>query len=160
MLHDTPPPQSKLSPQPKWLTIFRILLGLILIWKGYTFFKDSASLEEMIRGGGIEMFSNNTRAIAFIITYVSLLGGVFIATGLFTRWMSLLNIPVLVGAIIFVNSKAGMSLSNTELILSIAVLILLIVFTIKGSGSLSADEFFRSYTKAGMESGHTQKLFQ
>ncbi|MCP9752397.1 DoxX family protein [Ferruginibacter sp. HRS2-29] len=160
MLHDTPPPQGKQSPQPKWLTIFRVILGFILIWKGYTFFKDSAALEEMIRGGGIEMFSNNTRAIAFIITYINLLGGVFIATGLFTRWMSLINIPVVVGAIIFVNSKAGMSFSNTELILSIGVLILLIIFVIKGSGTLSADEFFRSYTKAGMEQGHTKKLFQ
>jgi uncharacterized membrane protein YphA (DoxX/SURF4 family) len=160
MLQDTPPLQSRQSPQPKWLTLFRIILGLILIWKGFSFFKDSASLEEMIRGGGIEMFSNNTRAVAFIITYVNLLGGVFIATGLFTRWMALLNIPVIVGAIIFVNSKAGMSFSNTELILSVAVLILLVVFVVKGSGAISADEFFRSYTKAGMETGHTKKLFQ
>ncbi len=160
MLHDTPPPQSKQVPQPKWLTLFRIILGFILILKGYTFFQDSAHLEEMIRAGNIEMFTNNTRAIAFIITYVNLLGGVFIATGLFTRWMSLLNIPVVIGAIVFVNSKAGMSLNNTELILSVCTLILLVLFSIKGSGALSADEFFRSYTKAGMEPGHTKKLFQ
>ena len=74
--------------------------------------------------------------------------------------MCLLQIPIIIGAIFFVNSKTGMSFSNTELILSVIVFVLLIVFAIKGSGTLSADEFFRSYTKAGLEPGHTQKLFE
>lgn len=146
--------------QPKWLTIPRIVLGLILFWKGISFIQDSSELEAMVSQTGVSMFDSNAQAIAFIITYINLLGGLFIATGLFTRWASLLQIPILIGAIIFVNSKAGMSFSNYELILSIIVLILLVVYVIRGSGALSADEFFRSYFKAGTESGHTKKFFQ
>jgi len=146
--------------QPKWLTIPRIVLGLILFWKGISFIQDSSELEAMVSQTGVSMFDSNAQAIAFIITYVNLLGGLFIATGLFTRWASLLQIPILIGAIIFVNSKTGMSFSNYELILSIIVLILLVVYVIRGSGALSADEFFRSYFKAGTESGHTKKFFQ
>lgn len=146
--------------QPKWLTIPRIVLGLILFWKGISFIQDSSELEAMVSQTGVSMFDSNAQAIAFIITYINLLGGLFIVTGLFTRWASLMQIPILIGAIIFVNSKAGMSFSNYELILSIIVLILLVVYVIRGSGALSADEFFRSYFKAGTESGHTKKFFQ
>jgi len=145
--------------QPKWLTLFRVALGLILFWKGITFIHDSSALEAMVQKTGINMFNKNAQVIAFIITYASLLGGFLIAVGFFTRWASALQIPFLIGAIRFVNVKAGMRLDNYELILSIIVLILLIVFVIKGSGVLSADEYFRNYYKAGYESGHTGKLF-
>jgi len=47
-----------------------------------------------------------------------------------------------------------------ELALSIITLILLIVFAIKGSGTLSADEFFRTYYKAGTEDGNTKRFFE
>ena len=146
--------------QPKWLTLFRIILGMIILWKGITFFKDSVTVETMLKGGSINMLSTNSQTIAFIITYIDILGGFFILVGLFTRWMCLIQIPILLVAVLFVNSKAGMSLSNTELIISIAVLILCIVFALKGSGLLSADEYFKNYTKAALEPGHTKKLFQ
>ena len=145
--------------QPKWLTLLRIILGFIILWKGFTFFKDSVTVETMLKGGSLQMLSDNSQAIAFIITYINLLGGFFILVGLFTRWMCIIQIPIIIGAIFFVNGKAGMSLSNTELVLSIIVLLLLILFAVKGSGLLSADEYFRNYTKAAIEPGHTKKLF-
>lgn len=151
---------NKAAIQPKWLTLVRIMLGFILLWKGFSFFKDSSRLETMISNGGMDMFTNNSQTIAFIITYLTLLGGVFIAVGFLTRIMCLIQIPILLGAIIFINGKAGMSFSNLELILSIIVLFLLLIFIVKGSGALSADEFFRSYNKAGEESGHTKEFFQ
>ena len=113
-----------------------------------------------MRGTGLDMFANYTQTFSFIVTYVSLLGGVFIAVGFLTRLMCLIQIPILLGAIIFINSKAGMSFSNTELVLSIIVFLLLLLFLVKGSGVLSADEFFRSYNKAGEEQGHTKEFFQ
>jgi len=145
--------------QPRWLTLFRIILGFIILWKGFTFFKDSIAVETMVKGGSIELLSKNSEIIAFIITYTNLLGGFFIMVGLFTRLMCIIQIPILLGAILFININEGMSLTNLELILSVIVLILLIVFAIKGSGLFSADEYFRSYTKAAIEPGHTKKLF-
>lgn len=144
--------------QPKWLTIFRIALGLILFWKGISFLRDSSHLQAMMQSTGIGLFDNNAQTFSFIIAYINLLGGLFIAVGLFTRWAALVQIPILIGAVVFVNSKAGMSFSNYELILSIIVLILLIIFVIKGSGVISADEYFRNYYKAGYEPGHTKKF--
>lgn len=145
--------------QPKWLTLFRILLGFIILWKGVTFFKDAVAVETIVKGGSLEFMSSNSEIIAFIITYINLLGGFFILVGLFTRWMCLIQIPILLSAIIFVNLKDGMSLTNPELILSVIVLVLLIVFAIKGSGLISADEYFKNYTKAAIEPGHTKELF-
>ncbi len=156
----TPLQKNNTVTQPKWLTLFRVALGLIILWKGVVFFKDSVAVETMLKGGGLQILGNNSQTIAFIITYLNLLGGFFITVGLFTRWMCLLQIPIIIGAIFFVNSKIGMSFSNTELLLSVIVLVLLVVFTLKGSGVLSADEYFRSYTKAGLEPGHTEKLFK
>ena len=42
----------------------------------------------------------------------------------------------------------------------LCVLLLLILFAIKGSGALSADEYFRSYFKAGAEEGNTKRFFK
>ena len=146
--------------QPKWFTILRITLGFILFWKGISFIHDSARLEEMIYSTGIGLFDNNVQTVALIITYIHLLGGLFILVGLRTKLACAIQIPIVIGAIAFVNAKAGMSISNFELILSIIVLVLLVLFLIKGSGILSADEYFRSYYKAGSEAGNTKKLFQ
>ncbi len=146
-------------PYSGWLTMLRIILGLILIAKGISFFYDQTSLETIFHERGWDIFSTNAQTWASIITYLSLLGGVFISTGFITRWASLVQIPILIGAVIF-NMQEGISFSNTELLLSAGTLILLIVFVIKGSGAISADEFFRNYTFAGQEKGHTKKFFQ
>jgi putative oxidoreductase len=147
-------------PQPKWLTILRIILGLVILWKGIVFFKDTVAVTSMLKTGGIAILSNNSQVLAFIITYFNLLGGFFIIVGLFTRLMCIIQIIFITGAIFFVNSKLGVSFSNQELMLSLMVLFLAIFFAVKGSGTLSADEFFRSYTKAGVEPGHTEKFFE
>ena len=145
---------------PRWLTLFRIILGLILLAKGISFFHDSTALESMMQKRGWNMFETNAQTLSFIITYVHLLGGLFISVGFITRWAALAQIPILIGAVFFVNMEAGMSFTNRELLLSIVTLLLSVWFIIKSSGPISADEFFRSYTKAGQEKGHTKKFFQ
>ena len=145
--------------QPKWLTLLRIILGIIILYKGFIFFKNSVLVESLLKNNSFQMIDKNSETIAFIITYINLLGGFFILIGLFTRWMCIIQIPILLGAIFFVQDMASASFTNTELLLSIAVLVLLILFAIKGSGALSADEYFRNYTKAALEPGHTKNLF-
>ena len=148
------------TTQPRWLTIIRIALGLILFWKGITFIRDSSDLQLLLQRMSIGVVDQNSQVIAFIITYVTLLGGLFITVGLFTKTSSIIQIPILIGAVFFVNTKNGLNQSNSELILSAIVLLLLILFAIKGSGVLSADEYFRSYYKAGSEDGNTKKFFK
>ena len=146
--------------QPRWLTILRVALGLILFWKGITFIRDSSDLQLLLQRMSIGVVDKNSQVIAFMITYVNLLGGLFITVGLFTKTSSIIQIPILIGAVFFVNTKNGLNQSTGELILSAIVLVLLILFAIKGSGVLSADEYFRSYYKAGSEEGNTKKFFK
>lgn len=139
--------------QPAWLTVVRIILGFILFWKGIVFIRDTELLKSLIEQSGIGVFSKNSETITFILAYLTLLCGLFILTGLFTRTSSIVQIPILFIAIVFVNSK-NIEQSSSELILSIVVFLLLILFAIKGSGALSADEFFRTYYKTGAGRRH------
>jgi putative oxidoreductase len=148
------------ASQPRWLTLVRIVLGFILFWKGISFIRDSSDLQLMLQRMSIGAIHENSEWIAFLITYINLLGGLFILVGLFTKTSCIVQIPILIGAVFFVNTKDGLNQSTSELVLSAVVLLLLILFAIKGSGVLSADEYFRSYYKAGSEEGHTKKFFK
>ena len=145
--------------QPAWLTILRVALGLILFWKAIIFIRDTSILQSMIKSTGIGFFSKNSEALAFIVAYLTLLCGLFILSGLFTKTSSIVQIPIVIIAIFFVNSK-NIGESSFEMILSIIVLFLLILFAIKGSGTISADEFFRTYYKAGERDGNTSRFFK
>lgn len=158
-MNETPVTAKTSLKQPAWLTVIRVILGLILFWKGIVFIRDTEILKSLIEHSGIGVFSKNSEALTFIIAYLTLLCGLLILTGLFTRVASIIQIPILFIAIVFVNSK-NMGESTSELILSIVVFILLIIFAIKGSGTLSADEYFRTYYKAGSESGNTDRLLE
>lgn len=96
----------------------------------------------MIEQTGVGVFSQSSGAIASVVSILSLLCGFFITVGLFTRICSIVQIPILIVALIFVNVK-NIERNSFELILTIIVLVLLILFAVKGSGSLSADEYFR-----------------
>jgi uncharacterized membrane protein YphA (DoxX/SURF4 family) len=143
----------------KWLTLIRIVLGVVMIIKGIYFFMDNTLLLNLFKNSGIGFMNNNQEMWASIITYFNLLGGVFIATGFLTRWVALLLIPMLAGAV-FLNFRLGIDEGSGNFILSIAALALLVLFVKLGSGSISADEFFRTYTHAGEKDGYTRKFFQ
>ena len=127
--------------QQGWLTILRIMLGGILIWKGINFIRDASLIKSLIEKTGVGFFSQYSATLGLIVTILTLLCGLFITIGLFTRAVSIVQIPILLVAIFFVNIKNAGS-NSFELILTIIVLILLILFAIKGSGAVSADEYF------------------
>jgi putative oxidoreductase len=135
-----------------WLTILRILLGLIIFYKAINFIRNTAELKSLINETGIGVFSQNSEVLAFVIAYLSLLCGLFITIGLLTRASSIIQIPILIVAAFFVNIK-NISYNTFEFILSIVALILLILFAIKGSGTFSADEYFRKGAAIDKKSG-------
>lgn len=128
--------------QPTWLTFLRIALGAVLIWKGFNFIRDTSALKSLVEHTGIGVFTQYSGALALIVTIFTLLCGFFIAVGLFTRISSIVQIPIILVAIFFVNIN-NIERNSFELTLTIVVLFLLILFAIKGSGTLSADEYFR-----------------
>ena len=72
--------------QPVWMTVLRIILGFILLWKGIVFIRDSALLEQLIDRTEIGVFSQNSSILSFIVPYLSLLCGLFITVGL-VNWV-------------------------------------------------------------------------
>src|SRR5450631_119725 len=95
--------------QPRWLTIVRIALGFILFWKGINFIRDSSDLHLMLQRMSIGVIDKNSQWIAFLITYINLLGGLFITVGLFTKTSCVIQIPILVGAVFFWSSRQGLN---------------------------------------------------
>jgi len=144
------------STNLNWLTILRIVLGLIIFYKAITFIRNTEALKSLINETGIGVFSQNSEVLAFIIAYLSLLCGLFITVGLFTRVSSIVQIPILIVAVFFVNIK-HMDYNTFEFILSLIALILLILFAVKGSGMLSADEYFRRGAAMDNKSGRAFK---
>ena len=131
-----------LPTRPSFLSILRIVLGLILISKSIYFIMDIARLELLLQSDRINFLGSNTKLLSFIIAYPGLLCGIFITIGLATRLMSLLQIPVLLGAVFFVNYNR-IDQSSQEFIISLITLLLLILFLIKGSMEFSADAYFK-----------------
>jgi putative oxidoreductase len=128
--------------QPRWLTILRIALGLILFWKSVNFIRDTAAAKMLIERTGIALFSQNSDVLAFVISYLGLLCGLFIAVGLLTRIACIIQIPVLLVAVFLINIRY-IGEGVFEFVLSIITLLLLILFAIKGSGNISLDSYFR-----------------
>jgi putative oxidoreductase len=125
---------------PRWLVILRIGLGLILLGKGVSFMHDSQLLEELISGNE-HMTQNTTHWLPIIICWANILGGFMILVGLWTRLMCLLQLPILIGAIIVINSQKGGFQAGNEWLLAIAALLLVIFFLVEGSGPLSMDGY-------------------
>lgn len=124
---------------PKWLDFVRMLLGLFLFLKGIEFINNMEILTAMMAKSNF-LGSISLGILAHYIVFAHLLGGAMIAVGLLTRLAALVQIPILLGAIIFINSSAGILAPHHELWLSILVLVLLIAFLVGGSGPLSMDE--------------------
>ena len=121
---------------PRYLDILRIALGVFLCFKGVEFARNSTLLNEVIS----RQVPFNTLLLLILGHYVifaHIMGGFLLAVGLLTRFACLIQIPILIGAIIFVN----FDLTNhfTDLLISLVILGLLIYFLIIGSGPWSLD---------------------
>jgi uncharacterized membrane protein YphA (DoxX/SURF4 family) len=80
--------------------------------------------------------------LAHYVIFAHILGGPLIAVGLFTRFASLIQLPILIGAVFMVNAPKGfLSIGNhMELEISLLVLVGLVVFIVFGAGKYSIDE--------------------
>jgi uncharacterized membrane protein YphA (DoxX/SURF4 family) len=125
---------------PKWLVIIRIGLGLILMAKGINFMHDTSILNRLFYGSA-EQAQNNIHWLPIIITWADLLSGVMILIGMWTRLMCLLQVPILVGAVIFMSQQGGYA-ADKEMGMAILALVLTIFFLVEGSGPLSLDSYF------------------
>ena len=120
---------------PKWLGIVRIALGIFLCYKGIDFLMNMSDLLGIMKSTSFGSFSY-VLAGQYVV-FAHILGGILLALGLFTRFACAIQIPILLGAVLFVSSNKEMLHPYSALLLSGLVLVLLIYFLIIGSGPLS-----------------------
>lgn len=121
---------------PQWLDVLRIILGIFIFVKGVQFIADTNSVIRLLEN---TTFQPNAWAIIHYVAFAHLVGGIFIAFGLLTRVFVIFQLPILIAAVFFVNLTNGLSYLNSELWISIIVLILLVLFLVVGSGTYSTD---------------------
>jgi uncharacterized membrane protein YphA (DoxX/SURF4 family) len=125
---------------PQWLDIVRILLGVFLCYKGVEFLYNMGSMLSLLTNH-MAFGSFSSMLMSNYIAFAHILGGVLLILGVLTRFAALLQIPILLGAIFFINLNREMYQPFSELALSVVVLLLLVLFLIVGNGKLQLLKF-------------------
>ena len=121
--------------------LIRAFLGIALFVRGWILISDPAAMIELAGEDKIYWWYS-------YITITHLVGGFLLAIGFFTRLASLLQIPILYGAVFMIHLKQGLLSVGQSLELSVLVLMLLLLYFIFGSGVLSVDNYLKK-KKAG-----------
>ena len=109
---------------------------------------DTTMLDSLLYGNA-SLANNETHWLPILITWANLLGGFMIMIGMWTRLICLLELPILIGAIVFINTQRGGFAPESELGLAILALLLAVFFLVEGSGPLSLDGYFEKNRDRG-----------
>jgi uncharacterized membrane protein YphA (DoxX/SURF4 family) len=132
---------------PKWLDLLRIILGFIILAKGYYYISNTEALQQMIANSRVGQISF---LLAHYVAFAHLIGGVLIIVGLVTRVAILFQLPILFGAVLFINAKTGFfSADSSELWFTLLILFLLVFFLVEGSGPWSLDNYMKQHPEKG-----------
>jgi putative oxidoreductase len=121
---------------PKWLDFVRMALGLFLVYMGIAFLTNISGLIPLMEKK-VPFSSGGLVLLTHLIVFLHITGGILLALGLYTRFAAIIQIPILLGAVIFLSSNHDALRPYGQIVLSLVVLILLIVFAIEGNGPLS-----------------------
>ncbi len=113
----------------------RIFLGVVLVLKGYDILTQMNAYLALINLGGDGMAAG---ALAHYVIFAHIVGGAMLAIGMLTRWMALLQLPILCGAVLLLWRTPGPA-AAAEAPFASVILALLAVFLVYGSGRLSVD---------------------
>jgi uncharacterized membrane protein YphA (DoxX/SURF4 family) len=120
-----------------FLDAVRIYLGIALFVKGAVFIGNMSQLVETVSG-------NVPWTYAWIAHYVAaahLVGGAMLALGIATRLAAVVQIPPVLGAVLFVHRKEGLFTPAGTMELALLVLFALVVFSFAGAGRVSVDSY-------------------
>jgi uncharacterized membrane protein YphA (DoxX/SURF4 family) len=123
---------------PQWLDIVRILLGAFLCYKGVTFLMNMGQMLDLLTNK-TSFGSFTTMLMSNYVAFAHILGGILLILGVLTRFACLIQIPILLGAVFFLNTALYRPFS--EVLLSIVILLLLIVFLVVGNGPIQLLKF-------------------
>ncbi|HMH22780.1 MAG TPA: DoxX family membrane protein [Puia sp.] len=118
---------------PRWLDIIRIALGIFLCFKGVEFLNNMGSMLNLMTSK-MSFGSFTSVLMSNYIAFAHILGGILLILGVLTRFACLIQMPILLGAIIFINLSPDMYRPLSEIALSIGVFLLLVLFLVVGNG--------------------------
>lgn len=118
------------------LDAIRVYLGAGLFFRGLVLLLTDTGLEQLTSGAAPSI---TTTGIALYVIVAHVVGGAFLTIGLYTRLASLLQLPVLGGAIVLVHWQDGLLSANQSLEFSVLVLFLLVLVLLFGGGQWSLD---------------------
>jgi len=110
--------------------LIRMFLGAALFVRGAYFALNPDALVEMAGGRVLDWTS-------YYVMIAHTAGGLLLLLGLLTRFGALIQIPILVSAVFFVDIRIGLGSGNQSLELSALVLMILAVILVYGPGRLS-----------------------
>ena len=128
------------SHNPKWLALFRVALGAALLLKGVSLLNNLPDFGRLVDENHLTGYKD---LIIDSVPWIHIVGGFLIIIGMFTRFASLIQIPVLLATILFISSKQGFFSIQTDLSISLVIIFLLLVFILEGSGPLSLAGYFK-----------------
>ncbi|WDE97893.1 DoxX family protein [Lentisphaera profundi] len=129
---------SPLKPADSLIASLRIFVGLVLLWKGIGFFFDQNTFIQYFANIGEFWFA----PVAWLhyVFLAHLFGGICLIGGMGTRWAALMQLPILIGAVLFIHPLNPHLIANTgETALATFTLMLLTFFAVRGSGIYSID---------------------
>lgn len=120
----------------KWLDILRIALGVFLCYKGVDFLYHMSEFMSLMTAN-VPFSDLMLVLLGHYIVFAHIIGGFLMVLGVLTRFACLIQIPILLGAIIFINSSGELIRPYSELFISVLILLLLVFFLIIGNGPWS-----------------------
>src|SRR5579872_6131378 len=123
---------------PQWLDVIRILFGAFLCYKGIDFLMNMGTMLDLITNK-MSFGSFTSMMMGNYIAFAHMLGGILLILGALTRFACLLQIPILIGAVFFVNTSLYRPFS--EMAISILVFLLLCLFLVVGNGPIQLLKF-------------------
>ena len=115
-------------------SLIRIFVGAALMVRGWIFFADPEAVTRLAREESLFLWFS-------YVTLGHLIGGFFVMVGLQTRLAALVQVPILFGAVFVVHANQNLATVGQSLELAVMVLVLLFIFTLFGSGTLSLDYY-------------------
>ncbi|WP_322903171.1 DoxX family protein [Paenibacillus campi] len=125
-------------------TIMRVVLGILFLAHGISKFQMGlAGVSDWFQSVGIPGF------LAYVVSPIELVGGILLIIGLFTRYVSVLLIIVLLGAIFTVKLSAGL-MGNGQMAgyeLDLAFILVALYLAVSNNTGFSLDQMlFRRKT--------------
>jgi uncharacterized membrane protein YphA (DoxX/SURF4 family) len=119
--------------------LLRVYLGFALVVKGIVYILHANTLAQQMGAADVPFASPG---LAEIVALAHIGGGLMLAFGLLTRLAAAIQIPNLLGAVLFVHLKAGLFTQQQTLEFATLVLVLLTLYALGGAGKLSIDYYF------------------